>query len=133
MTALLTTYEVIVEEKNAKRKEYRSSMGVWCDEELHHRMHHIKARTGEQARIKAEKYGHPVIVRKKHRALDRLQAIERIKLDQKPQIGIYQIESPRNTLLAEDEFIWAKQQKKRENMSKDKARINRGLTDIIET
>ena len=117
MTARVPKYEAVVLVKDSSTRAYNSFLGLYCEEEQR-KMFHIDARTDEQARKKAKKYGKPLSVRKYHPE-DRLKNIENIKLNQEP-LDVFLLNNQFNKALAMDEFIWKKQNKKRKYLHLDK-------------
>jgi predicted aconitase len=84
------------------------------------RMYHIDARTNEQAREKAKKYGEPIRVQKA-KTEDMFGEFELLPL----RNDVYQNGNPYDSAVALDEMIWLKRNKRRNNMYKDKESIDK--------
>jgi hypothetical protein len=78
-------------------------------------MYHIDARTHDQAREKAKKYGEPVSVQKAD-PYEMFGDIEKLPI----QNEVYMNGNPYNNAVAMDEMIWQKRNKRRSNIYKDK-------------
>jgi len=125
MSAHVTTFEVRVEvgKRGTERcrpisycgSERTKSKSLWvfvADKIV--KMFHIEARTSEQARRKAKKYGRPISVRKADIA-SMVGCSENLSLELPP---IY------DNAVAMDEMIWLKRNNRIKNRTKDKETID---------
>ncbi len=107
MSGLLETYEVRVNVKRSGTKHFSTHIGKEIEDELTE-MFHIVARTPEQARGRARRYGHPVSVRK----------ADGMRMRGDPEI--MKLETPKYShALVMDELIWLKRNKRIEAGKKD--------------
>jgi ribosomal protein S16 len=119
MSARLPMYEVVVMVKDSQvQGHYSSFLGMYCYGEMP-KMKHIEARTPNQAKEKAKKYGRPLSIRL-HQTVRRFENIENLKLNQQPIDDIYQHGNPYSDAIAMDEMIWKKRNDRRKNMKRDK-------------
>lgn len=119
MTSHIIKFDVVVLTKDNpdKVKPYYSGFGIGDYRNWEERkMKHIDARTHEQAKKKAEKYGRVLSVRK-HISTRSYGKIENIKLDQEP---LPLIVPQFSKAIAMDEMIWKKRNVRRNNMQRDK-------------
>ena len=112
----IQTFEVKVEVKQRGSRHFSSHVGMYIENKIT-KMKHIDARTHQQAIIKAEKYGHPISVRK----VD----IERMNGNMEDLLLLepYGAKNPYPNAISMDEMIWKKKNKRAgriENQVKDK-------------
>ena len=121
----LSTFEVRIEVPAGSKSwgtypqapNQKGRKGVWIIPTIV-KMLHIEARTHKQAalRAKAKRLGRIVSCRQLD-AHAMIGNIENLKLDQVPMVGA---DSPYSNAVAMDEMIWAKRNKRRKNLQKDK-------------
>ena len=117
MSAILTTFEVRVE-VSVGTKRYKPicyyGKGEWARDKIF-KMFHVEANSPRQAKLKAEKHGHPVSCRKLD-AHGLAGNIEALPLDNAKYVNF----NPYSSAIAMDELIFDKVNKRRKNLNKDR-------------